>query len=117
MSQDENTRVLEALERLQLSLKELQDKEDPPKLSHWRTLPEAVQSAYDYIQKGAELCKATSTKYALVGKINADEGANLAVRLVIVTILFVAPPCVSHFQRHFLPNHNLEHTERTTAGL
>lgn len=81
---NENERVLEALERLQTCLKELDDKHDAPQLSHWRTLPEAVSTAYEYITKGAELVKATSTKYTLVGKIHAKEGSKLAVRRVQV---------------------------------
>ena len=77
---DKNKRVLQALERLQVSLKELPSNENPPQCSHWRTLPEAVTAAYSYTSQGAELCKATSTKYTLVGKIDANEGAKLAVR-------------------------------------
>lgn len=89
----ENERVLEALARLQLSLKELPDKHNPPHLSHWRTLPPAISTAYDYITKGTEIVKATSTKYTLVGKIDAKEGSKLAVcrsfmMMMLVSFLF-----------------------------
>eukprot|EP00586_Coscinodiscus_wailesii_P015279 CAMPEP_0172514552 /NCGR_PEP_ID=MMETSP1066-20121228/260909_1 /TAXON_ID=671091 /ORGANISM="Coscinodiscus wailesii, Strain CCMP2513" /LENGTH=392 /DNA_ID=CAMNT_0013295255 /DNA_START=48 /DNA_END=1226 /DNA_ORIENTATION=- len=43
-------------------------------LSHWRTLPDDVATAYQMMQDGAQLIKASSTKYTLVGKINPDDG-------------------------------------------
>jgi hypothetical protein len=79
---DENQRVLEALQRLTTSLSELQDKKSPPKLSHWRVLPEPVEMAYKVMTDGAELVKATATKYTLVGKINVEEGSKLAKDLL-----------------------------------
>jgi hypothetical protein len=85
---DENERVLEALERLQISLKELPDKQNAPHFSHWRVPPEAVTTAYDYMDKGTELVKATSTKYTLVGKIDSTEGSKLAVREIDACVLY-----------------------------
>jgi hypothetical protein len=79
---DENQRVLEALERLATSLSELPDKKSSPKLSHWRLLSEPVETAYKVMTDGAELVKATATKYTLVGKINVEEGSKLAKDLL-----------------------------------
>ena len=78
----ENQRVLKALQRLSESLAQLPDKKSPPKLSHWRELPEPVVTAYKVMMDGAELVKATATKYTLVGKINVEEGAKLAKDLL-----------------------------------
>eukprot|EP00584_Thalassiosira_punctigera_P002836 CAMPEP_0172531946 /NCGR_PEP_ID=MMETSP1067-20121228/5164_1 /TAXON_ID=265564 ORGANISM="Thalassiosira punctigera, Strain Tpunct2005C2" /NCGR_SAMPLE_ID=MMETSP1067 /ASSEMBLY_ACC=CAM_ASM_000444 /LENGTH=586 /DNA_ID=CAMNT_0013316389 /DNA_START=27 /DNA_END=1787 /DNA_ORIENTATION=+ len=50
-------------------------------LSHWRMLPLPVTSAHKLLDDGAEYIHATSTKYALVGKIDSKEGGNLAVEL------------------------------------
>ena len=51
-------------------------------ISHWRILPLEVESVYQLLNDGAEYIHATSTKYALVGKVDLKEGGNLAVRLL-----------------------------------
>ena len=50
-------------------------------ISHWRALPSAVKSAYQLLNDGATYIHATSTKYTLVGKVDTQEGSNLAVEL------------------------------------
>jgi hypothetical protein len=69
--------ILEALERLTVSLEELNDKESAPALSHFRHLPEAVAQCYDLFQQGAALVYGTSTKYTLLGKVDELEQAKL----------------------------------------
>ena len=49
-------------------------------LNHWKELPENVTQAYKMLSDGAELIKATSTKYTLLGKINLEDGSKYAVR-------------------------------------
>ena len=86
---DANTSTLESLRRLAVTLSDLNEasnnkhKTDGQKstglpLSHWRELPIDVSAAYMMFDDGSELIRATSTKYTLVGKINAAEGAKLA---------------------------------------
>jgi len=75
----ENKRVAESLQRLQISLKELPDKECPTELSHWRhDIPESLTQAWKILDQGRELIRATSTKYTLVTKIDTEEGSKLA---------------------------------------
>lgn len=73
-----------------------------PALSHWRTLPLQVQSAYQLLSDGADYIHATSTKYTLVAKVDAKEGGNLALELrkgaELVgagTLLLFSPDCGS----------------------
>eukprot|EP00566_Odontella_aurita_P028758 CAMPEP_0113590568 /NCGR_PEP_ID=MMETSP0015_2-20120614/36756_1 /TAXON_ID=2838 /ORGANISM="Odontella" /LENGTH=144 /DNA_ID=CAMNT_0000496793 /DNA_START=237 /DNA_END=667 /DNA_ORIENTATION=- /assembly_acc=CAM_ASM_000160 len=96
---DVNVASLEALKRLSVALSELdetggkgkgKDKGEGkdgehrrhPRLSHWRTLPPDVQSAYKMMDDGSELIRATSTKYTLVGKVDVDEGAKMSPELL-----------------------------------
>jgi len=74
-----NKNVKNALSRLSIALKELDDTSGSTTISHWREIPEDVNSSYMMLQDGAELIKATSTKYTLVGKISMEDGAQLAV--------------------------------------
>lgn len=69
--------ILSALERLTISLQELNDKESAPALSHYRHPPEAVAASYDLFQQGAALVYGTSTKYTLLGKVDEHEQAKL----------------------------------------
>eukprot|EP00579_Thalassiosira_antarctica_P018778 CAMPEP_0201933136 /NCGR_PEP_ID=MMETSP0903-20130614/30904_1 /ASSEMBLY_ACC=CAM_ASM_000552 /TAXON_ID=420261 /ORGANISM="Thalassiosira antarctica, Strain CCMP982" /LENGTH=513 /DNA_ID=CAMNT_0048472961 /DNA_START=54 /DNA_END=1591 /DNA_ORIENTATION=+ len=79
-------------------------------LSHWRTLPLQVTSAYKILNDGAEYIHATSTKYTLVGKIDIKEGGNLAVELRkgaeligTATLLLFSPSCgSSRSLRHYV---------------
>ena len=50
-------------------------------LNHWKELPENVTQAYKMLSDGAEVIKATSTKYTLLGKINLEDGSKYAVRI------------------------------------
>ena len=72
----ENQRVLDALERLAATLKELPDSRSPDPLSHWRSdRPEGVETAFAMMEQGQSLVQATSTKYTLVTKIDMEEGS------------------------------------------
>lgn len=52
-------------------------------LSHYKDdLPRDVQTSYQMIQDGASLIHSTSTKYTLLGKINAEEGSKLTEELL-----------------------------------
>lgn len=64
-----------------ISLDENTSQHAPLPISHWRTLPPHVQSAYKLLNDGAEYIHATSTKYTLVGKVDHNEGGNLAIEL------------------------------------
>mmetsp|Transcript_7811 Transcript_7811/g.11234 ORF Transcript_7811/g.11234 Transcript_7811/m.11234 type:complete len:380 (+) Transcript_7811:212-1351(+) len=81
----ENKKTLEALQRLATTLadlKEIPSSDEAAVLSHWRELPEQVETSYTMMQDGASLVEATSTKYTLVGKIDLDEGAKMASELL-----------------------------------
>lgn len=62
--------------------KDLTSKQEPPSLSHYRVLPEHLKTAYGLLQQGAQLVRATATKYALVGAINTDDQGNLGADLL-----------------------------------
>jgi len=80
---EENKRVVECLKRLAASLKDLPHKEGPPELSHWRNdLPESLTTSWLVLKQGGDLVRATSTKYTLVTKIDANEGSKLAKDLL-----------------------------------
>lgn len=86
-----NADNLEALKRLATALASLDDKgtstvdlsvdESNTGLSlfHWRELNDEVEHVYKMLKEGAELIKATSTKYTLVGKINVEDGSRFSV--------------------------------------
>jgi hypothetical protein len=78
----DQTTVLRALERLTESLKELNDKESAPALSHYRHPPADVAQSYNLFQQGAALVYGTSTKYTLLGKIDELEQAKLTQDLL-----------------------------------
>lgn len=70
----------------------------PLPLSHWRVLTTEVEAAYKLLNDGAEYIHATSTKYALVGKVDSKEGGNLAVsprRNYSILCHFPISPCAS----------------------
>ena len=79
-------------------------------IGYWRTLPTEVTAAYQLLSDGAEYIHATSTKYALVGKIDSAEGGKLAVELRkgaqlmgTGTLLLFSPECgSSRSLRHFV---------------
>mmetsp|Transcript_59575 Transcript_59575/g.88486 ORF Transcript_59575/g.88486 Transcript_59575/m.88486 type:complete len:415 (+) Transcript_59575:60-1304(+) len=72
-----NKETYEALNRLSLALNDLDDKIESTTLSHYRHLTNEVSEAHEMMTSGAELIKATSTKYTLVGKVDVAEGAKL----------------------------------------
>lgn len=81
-AQDVNEEALAALQRLADALSNLDDggidTANPIRLSHWRDLTDDVKAAYKMLDEGAELVRATSTKYTLVGKISMEDGKKLA---------------------------------------
>ena len=76
---ESNINVKNAINQLGVALQELNDASEDTKMSHWRDIPEDVNSAYKMLQEGAEIIKATSTKFTLVGKISMEDGSKLAV--------------------------------------
>jgi hypothetical protein len=50
-------------------------------IGYWRSLPTEVTTAFQLLNDGAEYIHATSTKYALVGKVDSEEGGKLALEL------------------------------------
>jgi hypothetical protein len=85
-------------------------KDQTPTIGYWRTLPTEVTAAYQLLSDGAEYIHATSTKYALVGKIDSAEGGKLAAELRkgaqlmgTGTLLLFSPECgSSRSLRHFV---------------
>ncbi len=62
--------------------KDISLKKEPPNLSHYRVLPENLQTAYALLQQGATLVRATATKYALVGAIDTKDQGSLGTDLL-----------------------------------
>mmetsp|Transcript_18509 Transcript_18509/g.38198 ORF Transcript_18509/g.38198 Transcript_18509/m.38198 type:complete len:384 (+) Transcript_18509:248-1399(+) len=62
--------------------KDLAKKKQPPRLSHYRVIPSRVQTAYDLLQSGAQLVRATATKYALIGAIDTKDQGSLGSDLL-----------------------------------
>ena len=57
-------------------------KKEPPNLSHYRVLPDNLQTAYALLHQGATLVRATATKYALVGAIDTKDQGSLGTDLL-----------------------------------
>lgn len=84
--------------------------EDKQTIGYWRSLPTEVTAAYQILADGAEYIHATSTKYALVGKVDSHEGGNLAFELQkgaqligTGTLLLFSPECgSSRSLRHYV---------------
>lgn len=62
--------------------KDISLKKEPPNLSHYRVLPENLQTAYTLLHQGATLVRATATKYALVGAIDTKDQGTLGTDLL-----------------------------------
>jgi len=75
-------RIVQSLKQLQEQITQLPSQQSAPQLSHYRTLPEAVQQSYDMLQQGAALVHATSTKYTLMGKLDAAEQTKICSDLL-----------------------------------
>lgn len=75
------TRLLEALKDSDSLVNKDSTKSTSPVISFWRHLPENVQTAYKMMEDGANLIKATSTKYTLVGNISLEDGSKLTQEL------------------------------------
>jgi hypothetical protein len=67
---------------IQHAKKDLSLKKEPPFLSHYRVLPGNLQTAYTLLLQGAQLVRATATKYALVGAIDTKDQGNLGTDLL-----------------------------------
>jgi hypothetical protein len=88
-SKNMNQETLIGLRRLATALKELDDtgKNEVTEenigisINHWRDLPPEVEHAYKMMNDGAEVIKATSTKYTLIGKIDVDDGSKFCTEL------------------------------------
>eukprot|EP00985_Skeletonema_marinoi_P025369 scaffold18587_cov88-Skeletonema_marinoi.AAC.1 len=87
-----------------------QEEKEQQAIGYWRSLPTEVTAAYQLLADGAEYIHATSTKYALVGKIDSHEGGNLALELRkgaqligTGTLLLFSPECgSSRSLRHYV---------------
>ena len=78
-----NEHVVAALTRLAEMFKNDENaNQDPPHLSHYRELPDAVTKAYELLQQGAQMIHSTATKYTLVGKIDETEQKKLGADLL-----------------------------------
>jgi hypothetical protein len=99
----ENLRVLQALERLAITLKELPSHKSPKELSHWRRSTSKISPgrslekdthnhddddkngltmAWLMMDQGRLLVHSTSTKYTLVSQVDMEKGSNLAQELL-----------------------------------
>lgn len=87
-----------------------QEEQRQTTIGYWRSLPTEVIAAYQLLADGAEYIHATSTKYALVGKVDSHEGGNLAFELRkgaqligTGTLLLFSPECgSSRSLRHYV---------------
>lgn len=55
---------------------------EPTFLSHYREIPENIVTAYGLTVQGAQLVKATATKYALIGAIDTKDQGSLGADLL-----------------------------------
>lgn len=94
----------------QRSIQEQHQPEQQQTIGYWRSLPTEVTAAYQLLSDGAEYIHATSTKYALVGKVDSHEGGSLALELRkgaqligTGTLLLFSPECgSSRSLRHYV---------------
>jgi Grap2 and cyclin-D-interacting len=78
-----NAKVIKALNNLIEYVKNDQSStQDPPKLSHYRNIPNEVEKAYTLIDNGAQMVHSTATKYTLVGKVSLDDQIKLGTDLL-----------------------------------
>ncbi|KAG7340803.1 Grap2 and cyclin-D-interacting-domain containing protein [Nitzschia inconspicua] len=82
-STSNNAMVIKALNNLiEYVKKDTACSQDPPKLSHYRVIPNEVQKAYTLIDNGAQMVHSTATKYTLVGKISLTDQIKLGTDLL-----------------------------------
>ena len=85
---EQQEEIVQCLKRLQQQVENLPYRESAPELSHYRgaapgtRLPEAVQQSYVLLEQGAQLVHATSTKYTLMGKLDAPEQTKISSDLL-----------------------------------
>lgn len=92
------------------STNEREQQSEQQAIGYWRSLPTEVTAAYQILADGAEYVHATSTKYALVGKVDSHEGGSLALELRkgaqligTGTLLLFSPECgSSRSLRHYV---------------
>lgn len=92
------------------SSNEQEQQSEQQTIGYWRSLPTEVTAAYQLLADGAEYIHATSTKYALVGKVDSHEGGSLALELRkgaqligTGTLLLFSPECgSSRSLRHYV---------------
>lgn len=71
----EQEEIVQTLRRIDASLQAMSTVPSVP-LSHYRVLPQATKEAYEILQQGAALIHGTSTKYALLGKLDTVQQTN-----------------------------------------
>ena len=79
---EQQAAIIDSLQQLGQRVQALPYQESAPQLSHYRTLPISVQQSYSMLQQGAALVHATSTKYTLMGKLDAGEQTKICADLV-----------------------------------
>ena len=112
---DDAKDITEATAAMSLSPQQsIQEQQQPEQqqqtIGYWRSLPTEVTAAYQLLSDGAEYIHATSTKYALVGKVDSHEGGSLALELRkgaqligTGTLLLFSPECgSSRSLRHYV---------------
>lgn len=109
--------VLNALNQLEESLKSLNDGESPPTLSHYRVMPEVVKESYGLLTQGAEIIHATSTKYTLLGKLDANEQAKV-LRDILNGCQLMGTGClVLHDDQTGCAKPTRQHCKRATRAI
>jgi hypothetical protein len=109
--------VLAALTQLEESLKELNDGVSPPTLSHYRSIPEAVKESYSLLTQGAEIIHASSTKYTLLGKLDATEQGR-ALRDIVHGCQLMGTAClVIHDDQTGCARPTRQHCKRVTRAV
>lgn len=89
-----NSELLSSLESIADTLKELDDKNGAPRLSHYRVLPQDVSEAYELLQNGATLVHSTSTKFSLMGKISVKEQERQFCNIMLQGCQCIATSCL-----------------------
>lgn len=97
--------------------KDLGLKKEPPFLSHYRVLPENLQTAYTLLVQGAQLVRATATKYALVGAIDTKDQGNLGTDLLRGCELVGAAAHVTMQDSNGCSRALREHTQKAALAI